>query len=52
MPDDVFAEVRGQFSETELVALTFALVAINGWNRLCVAFRFPAGPYQPAPAND
>ena len=51
VPDDVFAEVRGQFSETELVALTFALVAINGWNRLCIAFRIPAGTYQPAPAN-
>ena len=30
----------------ELVALTFALVAINGWNRLAIAFRAPAGSYQ------
>ena len=47
VPDDVYVEVRGEFSEPELVALTFALVAINGWNRLCVAFRVPAGTYQP-----
>jgi AhpD family alkylhydroperoxidase len=47
VPDDVYAEARAQFSEEELVALTFALVAINGWNRLCVSFRVPAGTYQP-----
>jgi AhpD family alkylhydroperoxidase len=47
VPDDVYAEVRTQFTEQEIVALTFALVAINGWNRLCVSFRVPAGTYQP-----
>ena len=31
----------------ELVALTFATVIINGWNRLAVSFRTPAGSYQP-----
>jgi len=45
--DEVWARVRQQFSEDELVALTFALVAINGWNRLAVSFRIPPGSYQP-----
>jgi AhpD family alkylhydroperoxidase len=47
VPDEVYARVRQHFSEDELVALTFALVAINGWNRLAVAFRIPPGSYQP-----
>jgi alkylhydroperoxidase family enzyme len=48
--DDVYERVRTQFSEPEIVALTFAAVAINGWNRLATAFRAPAGSYQPYPA--
>ncbi|MGA9011937.1 MAG: hypothetical protein WB509_05550 [Acetobacteraceae bacterium] len=32
---------RAEFSERELVDLTMAVVAINGWNRLMVAFRVP-----------
>ena len=47
VPDDVYERVRQHFSESELVALTFAAVAINGWNRLATAFRMPAGTYQP-----
>ena len=47
--DDVYERVRALFSEPELVALTFAVVAINGWNRLAIAFRAPAGSYQPQP---
>jgi AhpD family alkylhydroperoxidase len=45
--DEVFNEVRAQFSEQELADLTLAVVAINGWNRLNIAFRTPAGTYQP-----
>lgn len=37
--DAAFAEVREHFPEEELSALTFRIVAINGWNRLNVAFR-------------
>jgi AhpD family alkylhydroperoxidase len=48
-PDDVFLRVRQEFSEAELVNLTLAIVAINGWNRLAIAFRSPAGTYQPQP---
>ena len=43
VPDDVFERVRRQLSETELVDLSMALVAINGWNRLCIAFRAVPG---------
>ena len=45
--DDVFERVREQFTEAELVALTFAVVVINSWNRLAVSFRVPPGTYQP-----
>jgi alkylhydroperoxidase family enzyme len=41
--DAAYAEVREQFSEEELAQLTFRVVAINGWNRLNVAFRNPPG---------
>ena len=39
VPDDVFDTVRKQFSEKEIVDLTAAVVAINTWNRLSIAFR-------------
>jgi AhpD family alkylhydroperoxidase len=49
VPDDVYASARGQFSEAELVDLSMAIVAINGWNRLMVGFRGEAGTYQARP---
>ncbi|HEY7878735.1 MAG TPA: carboxymuconolactone decarboxylase family protein [Gemmatimonadaceae bacterium] len=45
--DELFAEARAHFSEKELVDLTMALIAINGWNRLSIGFRTPVGTYQP-----
>ena len=45
--DEEFNRARQQFSEKELVDLTLAIVAINGWNRLAIAFRSEAGHYQP-----
>src|SRR5260370_5317490 len=45
-PDAVYEEVRQHFSEEELVNLTLAIVAINGWNRLGVGFRSQPGLYQ------
>jgi hypothetical protein len=36
------------FGEKELVDLTLAVLAINGWNRLAVSFRAAPGSYQPA----
>ena len=41
VPDDVFAEARQHFNEAELVNLTLAVVAINGWNRFPIGFRVP-----------
>ena len=38
-PDDVYAAVEAEFSPEEIAALTFAIVAINGWNRLAVGLR-------------
>ena len=38
-PDDVFEDVSAQFSAKELVDLTVAINAINGWNRLAIGFR-------------
>lgn len=43
LSDAVYEEGRGQFSEQELVQLTFAVMTINGWNRLNVAFRNTPG---------
>jgi len=37
---------RKEFTEAELTQLTLAIVAINGWNRLNVAFHTPAGGYK------
>lgn len=47
VPDDVFQEARRYFSEKELVDLTMAIIAINGWNRLSITFRREAGTYHP-----
>jgi AhpD family alkylhydroperoxidase len=47
VPDDVYQKARQHFSEKELVDLTIAVIAINGWNRLAVSFRKEAGTYQP-----
>ena len=44
-PDDVYAEVMANFAPREQVALTLAIVAINGWNRFSVGFRRPVGDY-------
>lgn len=45
VPDNVYDNARGQFSETELVNLTLAIIAINGANRLNIAFRTVPGDY-------
>jgi AhpD family alkylhydroperoxidase len=48
VPDAVYESVRRHFSEQELANLTVAVIAINGWNRLAIAFRTVAGTYEPA----
>jgi AhpD family alkylhydroperoxidase len=48
VPDEVYAQAREHFGEKELVDLSLAVVAINGWNRLAIGFRSEVGAYQPA----
>lgn len=45
VPDGVYAEARRHFDEKVLVDLTLAVIAINGWNRLNIAFRTTVGNY-------
>lgn len=47
VPDELYAQVRQHFSEAELVNLSLAVIAINGWNRLAIGFRAEVGSYQP-----
>lgn len=44
-PEADYACLASQFDEKERVALTLAIVAINGWNRFSVGFRTTAGTY-------
>lgn len=47
IPDALYQEARRHFSEKELVDLTLGVVAVNGWNRLSIAFRTVPGTYSP-----
>jgi AhpD family alkylhydroperoxidase len=51
VPDEVFEEVRKHFNEQEIVNLTWAVVAINSWNRLAITFRAQPGHYKPQAAK-
>jgi AhpD family alkylhydroperoxidase len=44
--EDDYADVRDHFDEKSLVDLTLAIVAINGWNRLSIAFATVPGSYR------
>jgi len=46
VPDEIYAAARAQFSEEELVNLSVVIVAINGANRLNIAFRTVPGSYR------
>jgi len=48
-PDDVFELVRAQFDDKQLAELTWAIAAINAWNRMAIGFRAQPGAYKPAP---
>lgn len=45
LPDELYAQVREEFDEKSLVELTLAIIAINGWNRMAIAFRADVGSY-------
>ncbi|HVB99556.1 MAG TPA: carboxymuconolactone decarboxylase family protein [Candidatus Dormibacteraeota bacterium] len=51
VPDAVYDQARRHFNGKELMDLTVAIIAINGWNRLAVSFRALAGTYDPTKAN-
>ena len=43
VPDALYEQVREHFTDQELTVLTFQIMAINGWNRISVAFRTVPG---------
>ena len=47
VPDEVYEEARRSFTDDELAYLTLAIIAVNGWNRINIAFRTVPGSYQP-----
>ncbi|MHB1951610.1 MAG: carboxymuconolactone decarboxylase family protein [Acidiferrobacteraceae bacterium] len=50
--DAVYADLKVQFSETEIIALTTAVATINAWNRIAGALGFaPPEASVPAPTD-
>jgi AhpD family alkylhydroperoxidase len=45
--DSAYEALRRHFNEKEVVDLTWAVTAINSWNRIAIAFRDVPGAYQP-----
>jgi AhpD family alkylhydroperoxidase len=50
--DALYAEARQHFDEKELTDLTWAIVAINGWNRIAISMRAVPGTYKPTKKPD
>ena len=48
VPDELYESVRKEFSENELVDLTYAVATINAWNRIAISMRAVPGQYHPA----
>jgi AhpD family alkylhydroperoxidase len=46
VPDAVWDAAAAEFDPEELMCLVWQCVAINSWNRVCVATRAQAGHYQ------
>lgn len=44
-PEELYRDLEEHFSEEEIVALTVAIVAINGWNRFSIGFSAAVGEY-------
>jgi len=49
--DEIYNNVKKYFSEEELANLTLAIISINGWNRLNVAFGNNSCNYIPGQHN-
>lgn len=47
VPDGAYHAARKEFSEQELIDLTMAIITINSYNRINIAFRVQAGSYEP-----
>lgn len=45
VPESLYNDTREYFNEAEIVTLTMAIIAINGWNRLAISFRAVPGSY-------
>ncbi|MFZ6011874.1 MAG: carboxymuconolactone decarboxylase family protein [Bacteroidota bacterium] len=48
VPDEIYEAAKKEFSDEELVDLTMGVITINSYNRINIAFRVPAGNYQPS----
>ncbi len=46
VPDEIYAAASKQFTETELIDLTLAVITINSYNRINIAFGAAVGTYQ------
>ncbi len=46
IPDELYERVHRHFSDAEMVNLSLAIIAINGWNRLAISFRSVPGSYK------
>ena len=44
VPDAVYEQARAAFSDRTLACLTSAVLAINAWNRIAIAYRFAPLP--------
>ena len=44
--DELYEQTREHFSEKELVDLTWAVTAINAWNRMSISFHAVPGNYK------
>jgi AhpD family alkylhydroperoxidase len=51
VPDEMYGRIREVFNEKELTDLTWAVAAINAWNRIAISFRAVPGTYQPPKAR-
>jgi AhpD family alkylhydroperoxidase len=48
-PDEAFAAARAQFTDKELADISWAIAAINSWNRIAIGFRSTPGEYKARP---
>lgn len=49
--DEIFNELSRHFDKPQIADITMAILAINSWNRLNVAFRTTPGGYKPGMFN-